>query len=165
MSSAVRKPSRDVSRKSPSSSAGGANAAPFHQRNRPAGERDQRVGGNVERGAEALAGRVEERAVELGGRRERGAGQQEIEPAEFLIEAFVHRLDVIVGRDIAGQRKGRRRQVVRQLLDVVFEAPLIREREPGAARRRGLRDRPRDRVLVGHTDDQAALAREIVHVE
>ena len=63
-----------------------AAAAPFHQRHRAAGERDQRVGGDVERGAEAFAGGVEEGALELGGRSERGAVHQEVEPAEFLIE-------------------------------------------------------------------------------
>ena len=48
-------------------------------------------------------------------------------------------------------------------MDVLFEPALIGQRQPGTPLRRGLRDRPRDRPLVGHTNDHALLAREIRH--
>ena len=53
----------------------------------------------------------------------------------------------------------------RQLAHVLFE-PLARigQREPRAGRRRRLRDRPRDRPLVGDADDEAVFAGEIGHV-
>ena len=53
---------------------------------------------------------------------------------------------------------------LRQIADVLFEPlALIGQREPGAGGRRRLRDRPRDRALVGDTDDEAVLSGEIRH--
>jgi len=46
---------------------------------------------------------------------------------------------------------------------VFLEPSLIRQGEPCAATRRGLRDRPRQRSLVGDAYDEAELAGEVGH--
>ena len=104
-------------------------------------------------------------ALEGGARRERGAVDHEIEPAELGVDALEHRLDVVVGADVARQDERRLGKSCRQLPDVFFEPALIGQRQARAARRHGLRDRPGNRTFVGDADDEAALAREIGHVE
>ena len=48
-------------------------------------------------------------------------------------------------------------------MDVLLEPPLIRQHEACATRCGCLRDRPRDRALVGHADNEAGLPGEIGH--
>ena len=67
-------------------------------------------------------------------------------------------VDLRVVGDVAGQdqRIGQRRG---ELAHVLLEPlALIGHRQPRACARCGLRDRPRDRPLVGHADDEARLA-------
>ena len=48
-----------------------------------------------------------------------------------------------------------------QIANVLFEASLIRQRKPRAAARRRLRNRPRDRSLIGDTNNESVLAGEV----
>jgi NAD(P)-dependent dehydrogenase (short-subunit alcohol dehydrogenase family) len=68
---------------------------------------------------------------------------------------------VVVGADVALRDEGGvdgRSEVANVPLDPLA---LVREREPRAAVRESLRDRPRDRALVGDAENERALAREI----
>ena len=88
---------------------------------------------------------------------------QEIEAAEFAIERGAEVRDLLIVGDVArqDQRVVERR---RELADVLLE-PLARigQRQARAGGRRRLRNRPRDRPLVGDADDEAVLAGEIGH--
>ncbi len=84
-----------------------------------------------------------------------------VEAAELLIDPCEDRIDVRVRRDIAGQHKWRLVKPLRQIVDMIFETPLIRDRKAGSTAGCFLRDRPRNRPLVGHADDQAMLTGEI----
>ena len=96
-------------------------------------------------------------------RRERGAVDHEIEPAELGVHALEDGLDLVVGPDVARQDQRRLGQPLSQLADVLFEPALIGERQPRAARRHCLRDRPGNRALVGHADHEAVFPSEIRH--
>ena len=90
--------------------------------------------------------------------RERRAVDEEIEPAELLVERSAELGDLLVARHIARQDDGivERR---RQLAHVFFEARArIRQREAGARCAERLRDRPGDRSLVGDAHDKCELA-------
>ena len=140
-----------------------AAAARFHQRQRPARERDQRIRRDVERQPEALATGLHKRRFHLGARRERGAVHDEIERAELLLDLREDRIDVSVRGHVARQDERGLLESLREIIDVFFEAALIGQGEACAASGRGLRDRPRDRPLVGHTNNESELTRKISH--
>ena len=74
-----------------------------HERRRRAGERRERVGGDVLGEAVALARGVQELAVELLAQRERHRVDHEVERAELAPDRVRERLEVLVLRDVAGQ--------------------------------------------------------------
>ncbi len=95
--------------------------------------------------------------------RERRAVYQEIEPAELTLDFGEDLRDLRIVGHIAGEDEGIG-QAGGELADVLFETlALVRDREARAGGRRGLRDGPTDRALVGHADDEAGLAVEISH--
>jgi hypothetical protein len=49
-------------------------------------------------------------------------------------------------------------------VDVLLEPTLIGQRQPGPTSRDGLRDCPRNRALIGHTNNEAVFAGEISHM-
>src|SRR4030095_11887163 len=56
------------------------------------------------------------------------------------------------------------RQIRGELADVFLEPlSLVRHRQARASRRRGFRNRPRNRTLVRYSDNQTRLASEISH--
>ena len=75
----------------------------------------------------------------------------------------IDRGDLVVVGDVERQHQRLRRQRVGELADVLFEAALIGEDESGAALRRRLRDRPRQRTMVRDADDQSNFSREVRH--
>src|SRR5438477_184737 len=84
-------------------------------------------------------------------------------PAEGLPHLGDDAGDIVVGADVA---LGHERRVNRpgELADAGFDPfALVREGEAGPAVGQPLRDRPRDRALVGDAEDEAALAVEISH--
>ncbi len=106
---------------------------------------------------------LRERRRQFLARREGRAVHDEVETAELLIDACEHRIDVGVEETSHGSTSGGLLEPLRQVVDVLLEASLIGERQPRAAAGRRLRDRPGDRALVGDTDDQSVLAREVGH--
>ena len=87
----------------------------------------------------------------------------EVEAAEFLVDAAEHRGDVLVGADVARQHERRLCEPLREVVDVLFEAALIGEREPSAAIGRRLRDGPRERPFVGDANNESQFSSEITH--
>ena len=83
---------------------------------------------------------------------------EEVEAAELAIELAPSVGNLLVARHVARQDE-RVVELRGQLADVLFE-PLarIRQREPRAGCGRRLRDRPRNRPLVGDTDDETVFA-------
>ena len=97
-------------------------------------------------------------AAEIVGLRERRAVDEDIESAEFLVERSAELGDLIVVRHIARQDEGiveRRRKLANVLLEA---GARIREREARPGLRERLRDRPRNRSLVGNAHDKCELA-------
>src|SRR5688572_18562073 len=90
---------------------------------------------------------------------------EKIEPAMLLLNGREQRVHLLVVRHIARQHGhvGKRGS---QLAHVLFE-PLagIREDKRGAFSRCRLCDRPRNRPLVGHADDEANFGCELCHRE
>src|SRR5947207_1922688 len=84
-----------------------------------------------------------------------------IGPAELPIERRGEIGELLIARHVArGNEWVLQRR--RELADVFLEPPArIRQREARARRRGGLRDRPRDRSLVGDADDQSLFSRKI----
>ena len=128
---------------------------------RAARERDERIGADVERQPEALARGLHERVGDVVAIGERDAVDEEVEPAVLLLDAGEHRVDLGVVLHVERQHERLRREGLGELVDVLFEAPLIGEDERRARLGRRLRDRPRERPLVRDADDQAHLAREM----
>jgi hypothetical protein len=89
---------------------------------------------------------------------------EEVQPAEVSLDRFEHSGDLNVVGDIAReqQRILQRRRKVPYVLFQPFA--LIRDGEPCACSRSGLRDCPRDRTLVCNADDESGLAGEL-HAE
>ena len=87
----------------------------------------------------------------------------EVQAAELLVDAAEHRRDVLVGTDVARQHQRRLREALREVVDVLFEAALIGEREPGAAIGRRLRNGPRKRPFVGDANNESQFSSEITH--
>ena len=142
-------------------------AAParLHQRQRSTSQRNQRIGADVQREREAGARGLHEREPgrELFARRVCGAVHQEVEPAELLADAGEDGGDLAVVGDVTRQDQ----RVVEpgaELADVLLEPlTLIGHRQPGAGPRGRFRNRPRDRPLVGHADDEPVLPSQISH--
>src|SRR2546430_14407170 len=96
--------------------------------------------------------------------RERDRMDEQIElPAEDLPRLGDDTRDVVVRADVAFGHM-RRVDRGRELADAGFDpVALVGEGEPGAAVGQALRDRPRDRPLVGDAEDETSLAGEISH--
>src|SRR5262249_49287419 len=135
--------------------------ASLHQWGHRARQADERVGAHVQRQAKPVARGFEKRLRELRLRRERGAVDEKIETAELAIERRPQRVDLIVGGDVA-RKDERTLELGGELPDILLQ-PLgrIRQREPRASRRSRLRNPPRNRALVGHTDNETEFARKI----
>src|SRR5262249_32148797 len=88
---------------------------------------------------------------------------EKIETAELAIERRSQSVDLIVGGDVARKHE-RTLEFGGELPDILLQ-PLgrIRQREPRASRRSRLRNPPRNRAPVGHTDNETELARKIRH--
>ena len=131
---------------------------------RRARQRYQRVSADVERLSEAFARGLNERRRQLFARRKCGAVHDEVEAAELSVDRLEHCRDLTVVGDVARQDQ-RIAQVGGEVANVLLEAlALIRDRQPGTRGRRRLRDRPGDRALVRHADDQSGLAFELRHL-
>ncbi len=139
---------------------------PFgHQRFRAARQRDERVGTDVERHAECFARRVHE--MEIGRERlargEGGAVHEEVESAERLDRpaaksaSICSSLVTSQGR-ISDGASERRRQLAHVLLEPLA---LVGQCELGARRGGFLRNRPRQRALVGDPEDEPLPACQI----
>jgi hypothetical protein len=89
----------------------------------------------------------------------------EIKPAEVLFDSGEYRRNVFIGPDVARQHERRLRESLRQFVDVLFEATLIRERKARSPARCRLCDGPRQRSFVGDANDEAELASEVGHEE
>ena len=113
-----------------------ATAARRHQRLRAARQRDQRIGADVERLLETLAGRLEEAARDFVAPRERRAVHDEVEPAVLRLNPREHRGDLVIVLNVARQHQRTRRQGLRQFRDVFLEAALVGEDELRAQRMR-----------------------------
>ena len=88
---------------------------------------------------------------------------EEVQAAELLLDLREDGRDLVVVADVARhhQRVG---QSGGQLADVFLETlALIRDRETRSRPRRRIGDRPRDRPLVGDTNDEAVFSGEIGH--
>ena len=82
----------------------------------------------------------------------------EVEAAVLPIDGTEDAVDLLVAGDVARNHEGIGERA-RQLADVLLEPfALIRQGERRAFTRRRLRDRPRERSLVGDTHDQADLS-------
>ena len=133
---------------------------PLHEGRRLAGERGERVGGDVLGEAVALARGVHELAVELLAQGEGHRVDHEVEPAQALADGGGERLQVLVLRHVAGQDE-RVAQLLRQLADVLLEPlPLVGHGEARPLAMGRLGDAPGDRPLVRDPQDEAALSRK-----
>ena len=124
---------------------------------------DERIGADVERDAEALARRLDERIAERvapartrhHGRRSRGrrTPDRASRPARQSADRSTRRTAARAGSPAWRPARGR------------FPRAARSDRSARGVRRRGrrLRDRPGNRALVGDTDDQAVFSREISH--
>ena len=138
-----------------------AAAAALHQRFRTLRRRHERVGADVHRHPEPVTRRVGEAALEVLCRRERDRVDEAVEASaehvcgrcEDAVEVGVG-ADVALADDVAADRLG---QLAHALLDPLA---LVGERELGALRVEALRDRPRDRALVGDAQHEHLLALE-----
>ncbi len=129
----------------------------LHEGRRLAGERGERVGGDVLGDAVALARGVHELAVELLAQREGHRVHDEVEPAEPFLDRRGERLEVLVLRDVAGQDE-RVAELRRELPHVLLEPlALVGHGQPRALAVRRLGDAPGDRALVRDPQDEAAL--------
>src|SRR5690242_3640637 len=86
---------------------------------------------------------------------------EEVQSAEVLIDSGEYRVHLRVGCHVAREHQRRLAETSRQLLNVFFETALIGEHETRAARGGRLRNRPCDRTLVGHADNEADFTREV----
>src|SRR4029079_2033651 len=82
-----------------------AAAAALHQRQRAAGERDQRVGADVERQAEAVARGLHEGVRQLFARRVGGAVHDEVEAAVRLVDRLEDGGNLRVVGDVERQQQ------------------------------------------------------------
>src|SRR5205085_11289823 len=88
-----------------------------------------------------------------------GAVDDEVETAHRLANLREQRVELIVRGDVARQDQRFAAERAGELADVFFEALTLEgEREIGTGFGRPLRDRPGERSLVGHTEDEALLA-------
>ena len=87
----------------------------------------------------------------------------EVEPAEARLTPGGNLRNLLVARHVERQDQGVG-QLLGQLLHVLAEPiALVGHRQASALRGDGFRDRPRDRTLVGDTDDQSGGAGELTH--
>ena len=111
--------------------------------------RNQRIGADVERDAEAFAAGVHKLALQLFGGRERDAVHQGVKLAVTRLELLEQLRDLLVAADVALERLriGQRRdQVIGFLLQPLV---LIGDGQLRARQLHLLRDGPRDAALVG----------------
>ena len=137
-----------------------AAAARCHERRRATRERHERIRADVERHGEAPARGLDERLRQILPLGERRAVHEKIQPAAVAGHGLEHRVDLAVVADVAGQHGDaleRRRQLAHVLLEPFAG---VGEHDVRALSRGRLGDGPRDRPLVGDTDDQAGLAGE-----
>ena len=122
---------------------------------------DERVRAHVDRHPEAVARRIGEAALEILRRSERDRVDEDVElPTEHVSDLGEDAGDRRVVADVE-LRDERARHRLGQVADVLLDAlALERERELGAAGGQPLRDRPRDRPLVGDSEDECFLSLE-----
>src|SRR5260221_8907854 len=113
---------------------------------------------------EAFARSLHELVLQVLARGEGDGVDERVKTAELLVDLLEDRVDLGVAGDVARQDERGVLERARQLLDALLQTvALVGEGEAHPLARESLRDRPRNRALVSHTENDSGLSFEHRH--